>query len=320
MTIEQLIIDTDPGIDDAITLLVAMASADIGKLLVTAVHGNVSVDRTYKNALGLAALAGRKDVRIVKGAEKPLAGRTLAHAADVHGDDGLHGLVLPDVSDGHESEDAVSAIIKTINASDAPVVVLALGALTNIAKAVQKDPAIAGKTRLVVMGGAFEDDGMGTNRSVSGKIGNITPYAEFNMYVDPDAADLVLKTFHDVWLYPLNLTRQVRVSRPFCQKLKEAGHPLGESLARMLEAYLDGGAGNERPLHDANTLVGLLRPGFYSGIMKGKVHVDTSGETKGQSHFRPDPHGNVNVVTSANAPAVLSFIHERLNALGQSLF
>jgi purine nucleosidase len=307
----HLIIDTDPGIDDAMTLMLAMASPEVvDGVVITAVHGNVGVDQTYRNARGLVRLAGRPDVEVFKGTEKPLLRDTLAHATDVHGADGLHGLKLPDMPE-EEGRDAVAAIVETVNAAPKPVTIIALGALTNIAKALELDPDLPSKIdRLIVMGGAFENPEMGISRCEEGRVGNITPYAEFNMYVDPDAAAIVMAAFPKIDLYPLNLTRQVLATREFTKVLRDSGYNLAINLAGMLDAYLKGN--QPEPLHDVNTLMGYLKPEFYHAVHQGTVSVEVIGELMGMTKFEANPAGNVRVVTGAKASQILGFLQGRL--------
>ncbi|MCK4712080.1 MAG: nucleoside hydrolase, partial [Marinosulfonomonas sp.] len=224
-TPRKIIIDTDPGQDDAVAILLALASpGDIEVLGITAVAGNVPLPLTHKNARIICELAGKTDVPVYAGCDRPLA-HTLVTAEHVHGKTGLDGPDLPDpvmqLTDGH----AVDYIIDTLRAHPAGTVTLCpLGPLTNIATAFQKAPDIAAKVQeLVLMGGAYF------------QVGNITPAAEFNIYVDPEAADIVFKSGAPIVVIPLDVTHKALVTKARNDAFRAIGTPVGIAVAQMTD-------------------------------------------------------------------------------------
>ena len=271
MAPRKIIIDTDPGQDDAVAILLALASPeDLDVLGITAVAGNVPLDLTAKNARIVCELAGKVDVPVYAGCDRPL-GRDLVTAEHVHGKTGLDGPDLPDptmsLQDGH----AVDWIIDTLRREPAGSVTLCpLGPLTNIATALQKAPDIAGRIRqIVLMGGAYFE------------VGNITPAAEFNIYVDPQAADIVFKSGIDLVVMPLDVTHKALVTKPRNDAFRALGTPVGIAVAQMTEFFerFDkekyGSAG--APLHDPCVTAYLIRPDLFTG-RRVNVEIETQSE------------------------------------------
>ncbi|MFC4668391.1 nucleoside hydrolase [Seohaeicola nanhaiensis] len=255
----KIIIDTDPGQDDAVAILLAFASPeDIEVLGITAVAGNVPLPLTSKNARIVCELAGRPDARVFAGCDAPLS-RKLVTAEHVHGKTGLDGPSLPDptmsLAEGH----AVDFIIDTLRTEPAGTVTLCpLGPLTNIATALQKAPDIAGLIQeIVLMGGAYFE------------VGNITPTAEFNIYVDPEAADIVMKSGVKLTIVPLDVTHKALVTKARNDAFRALGTPVGVAVAQMTdfferfdkEKYGSEGA----PLHDPCVIAYLLQPDLFTG-------------------------------------------------------
>ncbi len=268
MPAQKIIIDTDPGQDDAVAILLALASPeDVEVLGLTAVAGNVPLDLTAKNARIICELAGKVDVPVYAGCDRPL-GRDLVTAEHVHGKTGLDGPDLPDptmpLADGH----AVDFIIDTLRSEPAGTVTLCpLGPLTNIATALQKAPDIAERVQqIVLMGGAYFE------------VGNITPTAEFNIYVDPEAADIVFKSGIDIVVMPLDVTHKALVTQPRNDAFRNLGTPAGIAVAQMTdfferfdkEKYGSSGA----PLHDPCVTAYLIKPELFSGR-----HINVEIET-----------------------------------------
>ncbi|MCA0872021.1 nucleoside hydrolase [Seohaeicola saemankumensis] len=267
----KIIIDTDPGQDDAVAILLALASPEEIKVLgITAVAGNVPLALTAKNARIVCELAGRPDVPVYAGCDRPL-GRKLVTAEHVHGKTGLNGPVLPDpvmpLQDGH----AVDFIIETLRREDAGAVTLCpLGPLTNIAMAFEKAPDIMDRVAgIVLMGGAYFE------------VGNITPAAEFNIYVDPQAADIVFKSGVDITVMPLDVTHKALVTRARNDAFRALGNRVGVAVAEMTdfferfdkEKYGSEGA----PLHDPCVTAYLIRPELFSGR-----HINVEIETRSE--------------------------------------
>lgn len=252
----RLIIDTDPGIDDAFAIALAALSEDVELLGVTTVFGNVSLESTTRNARRLLELCGRPDVPVAAGAARPLVHPQAERAAHVHGEDGLSGLsgTLPEPTRPLEPSDAVSLLVSLLEAADEPVTIAPIGPLTNIALLLAAHPGIKSKiARIVIMGG-----GLST--------GNTTPAAEFNIYSDPEAARRVLVD-EDVpcVLVPLEITHRCAVSTAWLGELAASG-PLGATLEKLTASYqklyrdelgLDGIV-----LHDAVAVAEAIKPGL----------------------------------------------------------
>lgn len=267
----KIIIDTDPGQDDAVAILLALASPeDIDVLGITCVAGNVPLDLTSKNARIICELAGRTDVPVYAGCDQPM-GRTLVTAEHVHGETGLNGPVLPDpqmpLQDGH----AVDFMIDTLRREDSKSVTLCpLGPLTNIARALQKAPDMADRIQeIVLMGGAYFE------------VGNITPTAEFNIYVDPEAADIVFRAGIPVTVMPLDVTHKALVTKSRNDAFRKLGTPVGTAVAEMTDFFerFDkakyGSAG--APLHDPCVIAFLIDPELFSG-RHINVEIETTSE------------------------------------------
>lgn len=254
----KIIIDTDPGQDDAVAILTALASPEIEVLGITAVAGNVPLDLTQKNARIVCELAGRTDIPVFAGARQPLK-RPLVTAEHVHGRTGLDGPVLPDPTMPLQDRHAVDFIVETLR-REAPgtVTLVPIGPLTNIAMALMKAPDIAPKiARIVLMGGAYFE------------VGNITPAAEFNIYVDPEAAQTVFRSGVPITIMPLDVTHKAMVTGARNEAFRALGTPVGRAVAEMTdfferfdkEKYGSDGA----PLHDPCTIAWLLKPELFTG-------------------------------------------------------
>ena len=267
----KIIIDTDPGQDDAVAILLALASPEeIEVLGITCVAGNVPLPLTTRNARIVCELAGRPDMKVFAGADRPL-GRDLVTAEHVHGKTGLDGPTLPEptmeLAEGH----AVDFIIDQL-AEHAPgtVTLCPLGPLTNIAMALQKQPAIANRiAKIVLMGGGYFEGG------------NITPTAEFNIYVDPQAADIVFKCGAPIVVMPLDVTHKALVTRPRNDAFRALGTPAGVAVAEMTdfferfdkEKYGSQGA----PLHDPCVTAYMINPSLFTGR-----HINVEIETQSE--------------------------------------
>jgi inosine-uridine nucleoside N-ribohydrolase len=287
-----VLIDCDPGQDDALALLLALGSPELDVLGVTAVAGNQTLDKTTANALRVLELAGRPDIPVAAGADGPLAG-ALVVAADAHGETGLDGVDLP-----------------RLEASERPVILVALGPLTNVALLLEAHPEAASKIeRIVLMGGAIHE-------------GNQTPSAEFNIWIDPEAAAHVFESGLDVTMVGLDVTNKAVLSNADAASLRGGG-PVAEAAADMVdfylgfynEAYDHGGA----PIHDAVALAHAFRPDLLTmerrhvevdtseGICRGRTVVDMRRRTSG-----PEP--NAHVAVDIDADGFRSVLLERLRA------
>ncbi len=267
----QIIIDTDPGQDDAVAILMALASPEELEVLgMVAVAGNVPLRLTERNARIVRELAGRPDVPVHAGCDRPMR-RALVTAEYIHGKTGLDGPQLPEPTSALQPQHGVDFLIEALRRAAAGSVTLcALGPLTNIATALVKAPDVAGKiAEIVAMAGAYFE------------VGNVTPAAEFNVYVDPHAADIVLRSGIPVTMLPLDVSHKALTTRPRIERLRALGNRCGVVVAEMLDFFerhdvekygFDGG-----PLHDPCVVAYLLRPALFRG-RKVNVMVETGSE------------------------------------------
>jgi purine nucleosidase len=268
MNARKLIIDCDPGQDDAVMLLMALASpAELEVLGVTTVAGNVPLELTQRNARLMCELAGRTDVPVFAGCPTPLV-RPLITAENVHGRTGIDGAPIHEPAVPLQQAHAVDFIVDTLLASaDDSVTLVPTGPLTNIAMAIQREPAILDRIReIVLMGGAMRE------------AGNTSPSAEFNILVDPHAAHAVLHCGRPVTIAPLDVSHQVVVTRECLLALRAMNSPVAAATVGMLEYFnrhdsekyhIEGA-----PLHDPCTIAYLLRPQLFRGKMCN-VEVET---------------------------------------------
>ncbi|WP_299965625.1 nucleoside hydrolase [uncultured Roseobacter sp.] len=267
----KIIIDTDPGQDDAVAILLALASPEeIDVLGITCVAGNVPLELTSKNALKICELAGKSDVKVYAGCDRPL-GRALVTAEHVHGKTGLDGPDLPDPTMQLQEQHAVEYIIDTLSrAEDNSVTLCPLGPLTNIATVLQRAPELATKvTQIVLMGGAYFE------------VGNITPTAEFNIYVDPEAADIVFKSGINLVVMPLDVTHKALVTAARNEAFRALGNPAGIAVAQMTEFFerfdREKYGSDGAPLHDPCVTAYLVRPDLFTGR-----HINVEIETRSE--------------------------------------
>ena len=248
----RLLLDTDPGIDDALALFLALASPDVQLEAVTTVSGNVPVDFTTRNALTLLELAGRPDVPVARGSDRPLL-RPPVIADYVHGQNGLGGLLLPEPGQQPVSASAVDVLIQKILEAPGEMTLVAIGPLTNLALAVRREPHIAQAVReVLIMGGALRVPG------------NVTPVSEFNIFVDPHAAHIVLHAGWPIRLVSLDVTNRAGMRREHFAALAASGHPVTQSMKAMVDNQLDefGKARNIAVfhMHDPLCLAAAIQP------------------------------------------------------------
>lgn len=308
----KIIIDTDPGQDDAVAILLALGSAELEIVGMTAVAGNVPLRLTEKNARKICELAGRPDIKVYAGAIRPLA-RELVTAEEVHGETGLNGPQLPEPTMQLQDQYAVDFIVETLMKEESGMITLcALGPLTNIALALIREPKIAPRIKeIVLMGGGFFEGG------------NVTPTAEFNIYVDPHAADVVFKSGIPIVMMPLDVTHKALTTAKRTQAFRKLGTRVGTATTEMLEFFerfdeekygTDGG-----PLHDPCVIAYLLKPELFRGrncnvtvetaseLTMGMTVIDWWGVTK-----RPN---NAMVMRDIDHDALFALLLERLGRL-----
>ncbi len=309
---QSLIIDTDPGQDDAVAILLALASPEINLLGITTVAGNVPLALTQENARKICDLAGRTDMQVFAGLDRPLV-RPLVTAEHVHGRTGLDGPVLPDPETPLQEQHAVDYIIDTLRREPAGSVTLApIGPLSNIAMAMQRAPDIIPRIRqIILMGGAYFE------------VGNITPAAEFNIYVDPHAAQIVFASGVPVIMMPLDVTHKALTRTDRVAALRAIGNRTGVAVAEMLEFFerfdeakygSDGG-----PLHDPCTIAWMIAPDIFNG-RPCNVEIETASPlTMGMTvvdwwQVSSRPH-NALVIGDLDADRFFALITERLATL-----
>lgn len=264
---QKIIIDTDPGQDDAVAILVALASEELDVIGITAVAGNVPLSLTEVNARKICELVKRPDIRVFAGCDRPMR-RPLVTAENVHGKTGLDGPHLPPPTMTLQSLHAVDFIVQSLLEHDAQSLTLcALGPLTNIAQAMDQEPRIIPRIQqIILMGGAnFER-------------GNVTPAAEFNIYVDPHAADIVFSSGASVTVMPLDVTHQALTSPERIQAFRTIGNRAGSVVAdwaSFFERFDTAKYGMEgAPLHDPCVIAYLLEPSLFAG-KQVNVEIET---------------------------------------------
>src|SRR3954469_2566383 len=307
-----LVIDTDPGIDCALALLLALASPEVDLQLVTTVHGNVDLDATTENALRVLHLAGRSDVPVAVGARTSLVVPQTARAGHVHGAAGLGGVVLPASPASVDPRPGGVALAELLMCCEEPVTVAAIGPLTNIALLLGVSPDAAARIgRLVVMGGS------------ASRGGNVTAAAEFNVWADPEAAAVVFRAGLPPVMVGLDVTLPTVLTEAGIARFAAAG-PVGAQAAAVLAQYLDHARtayGTDGVVvHDALALTEAILPGTLQTVRRDVV-VDTGpGAARGQtlvdrrtSSVAPDA---VEVAEGVDSPAAVEFLVSRLAAFG----
>jgi inosine-uridine nucleoside N-ribohydrolase len=305
-----VLIDCDPGQDDAIALLLALASPELQMLGVSTVAGNQTLDKVTANAIRVLELAGQGDVAVAVGADRPLAGELFV-AADAHGETGLDGPALPPPRAQPVEQRASNFLAGRIVGSDGPVTLIATGPLTNVAVLLDEHPdAAAGLERVVLMGGAIAE-------------GNQTASAEFNIWLDPEAAARVFASGLDVTMVGLDVTNRAVLTPEHADFLRSRGR-IGTAVAAMLdfyggyysEVYEHGGC----PVHDALAVAHVVRPGLVRTLDR-YVEVDVSqglcrGRTVVDMRRRlvlPEP--NAHVAVDVDVPAFVALLLDRLGQL-----
>ncbi|MGZ9809842.1 nucleoside hydrolase [Pseudoroseicyclus sp. H15] len=306
----KIIIDTDPGQDDAVAILLALASPELEVVGITAVAGNVPLALTQRNARIVCELAGRPDIKVFAGCDRPM-GRPLTTAEHVHGGTGLDGVEVyePDMplAEGH----AVDFIIEAVRAAPGEITLCPLGPLTNIATALQKAPDIAEKiAAIVLMGGAYFE------------VGNITPAAEFNIYVDPEAATIVFASGIPITVLPLDATHKVLTNKARIERFRALGE-VGETVAAWTDFFerfdVAKYGGEGAPLHDPCVIAWLLKPELFSGReINVEIEVDselTRGMTVADWWGVTDRPKNALFIGDADAAGFFDLLTESLARL-----
>jgi inosine-uridine nucleoside N-ribohydrolase len=302
-------LDCDPGHDDAIALLLALASPEVDLVGVSTVHGNQTLEKTTVNALKLLEFVGRTDVPVAVGADRPLRREPFV-AEYVHGESGMDGPALPAPTTAPVAEHAVDFIARVVRESDEPVTLVPTGPLTNIGLFLARHPEAAARVeRIVLMGGAIGE-------------GNVTPAAEFNIWADPEAADRVFSSGLDVTMVGLDVTHRAIFGPEPTARLQPAGR-VGAMVAELLDFYgrfhREAYGWDGSPIHDAVAMAHAFRPGILETVHTG-VRVDC-GEELGRGRTNVDLRGrvgwepNAHVAVEIDADAFIELLVERLSSL-----
>jgi inosine-uridine nucleoside N-ribohydrolase len=297
-----ILIDCDPGHDDAIALLLALASPEVELLGVTTVHGNQTLDKTTANALRVLELAGREDVPVAAGADRPLV-RELFVASHVHGETGLDGPELPPPRGHPVEQDAVDFLAERLGPG---VVLVPTGPLTNVALLLDRGVR---PERIVLMGGSIG-------------LGNVTPAAEFNIWADPEAAARAFESGLDVTMVGLDVTHEALLTPERAERIRAAGR-VGQVVAQLLDFYgifhRETYGWNGSPIHDAVAVAHVIRPDLVE-VAERHVAVETESElTRGRTvvdlYRRTGAEPNVKVAVAIDADGFLDLLEERIASL-----
>ena len=264
-----IILDCDPGHDDAIALILALASPELDLKAVTTSAGNQTPEKTLRNALRILTLLQRNDIPVAGGAVKPLM-RELIIADNVHGESGLDGPELPEPNFAPQQCNAVELIAKTLRESKEPMTIVATGPLTNIALLLTSHAELKPKiARIVIMGGAAG-------------LGNWTPAAEFNIYVDPEAAEIVFQSGLPIVMAGLDVTHRAQIMSEDIERFRQLDNPVAAVVADLLDFFMEyhkqekwGFQG--APLHDPCAIAWLIKPSMFTCVERW-VGVETQGK------------------------------------------
>ena len=313
MAARPIIIDCDPGQDDAINLLLAMSSPDELEIRgITAVAGNVPLELTERNTRQICDIAGRSDTRVFAGCAEPMQ-RPLLTAEKVHGNTGIDGVAIVEPRTPLEEQHAVDFLIETLLSSDVAVTLVPTGPLTNIGTAFRREPSIVSRvSEIVLMGGAMREGG------------NHSPSAEFNILVDPHAADIVFRCGRPITVFGLDATHQVLATEERLARIRAIDSAAGQATAGMLDFYDRHDTAKYQspgaPLHDPCTIAFLLKPGLFEG-KRCNLTVETESElTMGHTAVDfwhvTDRSANVNWIYQADADGFYDLLVQRLGRLG----
>ncbi|MEI7056889.1 nucleoside hydrolase [Nocardioides sp. CCNWLW239] len=306
-----VLLDCDPGHDDAIAILLALGSPQVDLIGITTTFGNCSVGKATYNAQRILALARRPEVPVAAGAAAPLAGE--AHIGDfIHGATGIDGPDLPEPLAAPDRREAVEFLRASILAAPHPVTVVATGPITNVARLLRDHPEVGPRiAEIVFMGGSTER-------------GNTTPAAEFNAYADPEALDIVLTSGLPIRMVGLNLSHQALATRDVVARMRAMDHPVGRACADLMGFF--GGTYSDvfdfaaPPVHDPCTIAALIDPGLITWH-KSFVAVETEGRwTRGATvvdlHGRLDRPPNVEVALTLDVDAYWRLVLDALDRVG----
>lgn len=296
----KIIIDCDPGVDDALAIFLALASSDEVEVLgITCVRGNVGLDKTYANARRICAAAKRLGIPVLKGASRPLFDLTPV-SASVHGTDGLGDIGMPPPPPPNSSQHAVSFILEQANRYPGEVTLCPIGPMTNIALALMLDEDLASKLHSIVfMGGAAYVPG------------NMNDYAEFNFMADPHAADIMLRAKAPIVMFGLDVTHKATILPAHLARLRANGNACSLVAERLLSAYAVG----DLHLHDPCVIAWLIDPTLFSGVQSQVSVIAQSGPEFGRSVATPSETGNCLVMTEVDHSRLFDLLLSRMELL-----
>lgn len=307
-----IILDCDPGHDDAIAIVLALASPELDVKAITSSAGNQTPEKTLRNVLRMLTLLQRQDIPVAGGARKPLM-RELIIADNVHGESGLDGPALPEPDFAPQSCTAVELMAKTLRESPQPVTIVATGPQTNVALLLNSHPELHDKiARIVIMGGAMV-------------LGNWQPAAEFNIYVDPEAAEIVFQSGIPVVMAGLDVTHRAQIHGLDIERFRQLGNPVATIVAELLDFFMEyhkdakwGFTG--APLHDPCTIAWLLKPELFTSVERW-VGVETQGKyTQGMTvvdyYFLTGNQPNTTVLLDVDREGFVDLLAERLAFYG----
>lgn len=307
-----IILDCDPGHDDAIAIVLALASPELDVKAITSSAGNQTPEKTLRNVLRMLTLLQRQDIPVAGGARKPLM-RELIIADNVHGESGLDGPALPEPDFAPQNCTAVELMAKTLRESPQPVTIVATGPQTNVALLLNSHPELHDKiARIVMMGGAMV-------------LGNWQPAAEFNIYVDPEAAEIVFQSGIPVVMAGLDVTHRAQIHDMDIERFRRVGNPVATIVAELLDFFMEyhkdakwGFTG--APLHDPCTIAWLLKPELFTCAERW-VGVETQGKyTQGMTvvdyYFLTGKQPNTTVLLDVDREGFVDLLAERLAFYG----
>ncbi|WP_404680395.1 pyrimidine-specific ribonucleoside hydrolase RihA [Raoultella terrigena] len=307
-----IILDCDPGHDDAIAIILALASPELDVKAITSSAGNQTPEKTLRNVLRMLTLLQRQDIPVAGGARKPLM-RELIIADNVHGESGLDGPALPEPDFAPQNCTAVELMAKTLRESPQPVTIVATGPQTNVALLLNGHPELHDKiARIVMMGGAMV-------------LGNWQPAAEFNIYVDPEAAEIVFQSGIPVVMAGLDVTHRAQIHDMDIERFRQVGNPVATIVAELLDFFMEyhkdakwGFTG--APLHDPCTIAWLLKPELFTCVERW-VGVETQGKyTQGMTvvdyYFLTGNQPNTTVLLDVDREGFVDLLTERLAFYG----
>ena len=311
---KRIIIDTDPGVDDALAFLLALASPEIQLEALTTTQGNVTLEKATSNALSVLELAHASHIPVARGSLLPLV-QPLRASAAVHGESGIGNSKLPEPKAAPVPAHAVDYLIERVLAEPQEISIFPIGPLTNIAMAIRKEPRFAEAVKeLVIMGGAILE------------YGNMTPQAEFNIYVDPHAAHIVFHSGIPMTLIPLDVTHKCLLKQKHVDRLMQIDSPISRFIRDAMEVYLEASyaLGHEgSSLHDPLTLATIIAPELLT-LKEYYVDVDISGGVSMGKTFADIPRvlkkpANMNVAMSVQGQEFVELFLQRMEDLSRRI-